>query len=54
MESLRLRLSNNRKFLPLSATIALFAIAYLLGAAAFPAMQDGQAFFNLFITTPSC
>jgi len=52
MESLRLRLSNNRKFLPLSATIVLFAVAYLLGAVAFPAMQDGQAFFNLFITTP--
>jgi ribose/xylose/arabinose/galactoside ABC-type transport system permease subunit len=46
------RLSRNRKFLPLSATALLFAVAYLLGAASFPAMRDGQAFFNLLITTP--
>ena len=46
------KLSRNRKFLPLSATIGLFAVAYILGAFAFPAMRDGQAFFNLFITTP--
>ncbi len=46
------RLSRNRKFLPLSATIALFAVAYGLGALAFPGMADGQAFFNLLVTTP--
>ncbi|MGZ6315538.1 MAG: ABC transporter permease subunit, partial [Candidatus Limnocylindrales bacterium] len=39
-------------FLPLSATAALFVIAYLLGSVSFTAMRDGQAFFNLFITTP--
>jgi len=51
-QALSARLARNRKFLPLSATIGLFAAAYLLGALAFPAMRDGQAFFNLFITTP--
>ena len=52
MQTLSLRLSNNRRFLPLSATIGLFALAYLMGALAFPGMRDGQAFFNLFVTTP--
>jgi simple sugar transport system permease protein len=52
MTALMARLSNNRKFLPLSATIGLFAVTYFLGALAFPGMRDGQAFFNLFITTP--
>lgn len=52
LQGLGVRLTSNRKFLPLSATIGLFALAYLLGAGAFPAMRDGQAFFNLFITTP--
>ena len=46
------RFANNRQFLPLSATTVLFVVAYLLGAMSFPAMRDGQAFFNLFITTP--
>ncbi len=41
MQTLSLRLSNNRRFLPLSATIGLFALAYLLGALAFPGMRDG-------------
>lgn len=52
MQALSARLSFNRKFLPLSATIGLFAIIYLLGVVSFPAMQDGQAFFNLIITQP--
>jgi ribose/xylose/arabinose/galactoside ABC-type transport system permease subunit len=46
------RVEQHRKFLPLSATIALFVVVYLAGAFSFKAMQDGQAFFNLFITTP--
>jgi simple sugar transport system permease protein len=46
------RLADNRKFLPLTTTIALFAVSYIVGAISFPAMKDGQAFFNLFITTP--
>ena len=52
MQSLSLRLANNRKFLPLAATIALFVIAFVGGMILFPAMRDGQSFFNLFITTP--
>jgi ribose/xylose/arabinose/galactoside ABC-type transport system permease subunit len=46
------RFASKRRFLPLTATAVLFAVAYILGAAAFPAMRDGQAFFNLFVTTP--
>jgi len=46
------RVEQHRKFLPLSATIGLFVLVYLAGAFSFKAMQDGQAFFNLFITTP--
>ena len=52
MQTLGLRLANNRKFLPLGATVALFAIAFLAGTIFFPGMRDGQSFFNLFITTP--
>ena len=52
MQALGARLESKRRFLPLSATALLFAIAYILGAASFPAMRDGQAFFNLLITTP--
>ncbi len=46
------RFANTRRFLPLSATAVLFVAAYLLGATSFTAMRDGQAFFNLLITTP--
>jgi simple sugar transport system permease protein len=52
MQTLSLRLANKRKFLPLGATVTLFLIAFLGGTVLFPAMRDGQAFFNLFITTP--
>ena len=52
MQTWNLRLANSRKFLPLGATIALFALAFLAGTFFFPAMRDGQSFFNLFITTP--
>jgi galactofuranose transport system permease protein len=52
MLALRARVASKRRFLPLSATGLLFVVAYLLGAAAFPAMRDGQAFFNLLVTTP--
>jgi ribose/xylose/arabinose/galactoside ABC-type transport system permease subunit len=51
-QTLVARVERNRKFLPLAATIALFAIAYLYGWFSYPAMTDGQVFFNLFITTP--
>jgi simple sugar transport system permease protein len=34
---------------PLLTTIAIFILAYLIGAQMYPAMQKPQAFFNLFI-----
>ena len=52
MRSLIGRVEQQRKFLPLSATIGLFLLVYLAGVLAFQGMKDGQAFFNLFITTP--
>jgi ribose/xylose/arabinose/galactoside ABC-type transport system permease subunit len=52
IEAIGARLTSNRRFLPLTATAVLFAVAYLLGAVSFSGMRDGQAFFNLFITTP--
>ena len=52
MQALSARVASKRRFLPLSATALLFAVAYVLGAVAFPAMRDGQAFFNLLVTTP--
>ena len=52
MQSLDLRITRYRRFLPVSATIVLFAIAYLLGAVYFTGMRDPQAFLTLFITTP--
>jgi galactofuranose transport system permease protein len=52
MQTLSLRLANKRKFLPLGATVSLFALAFLAGTIMFPAMRDAQSFFNLFITTP--
>ena len=45
-------LDRNRKFLPLASTIGLFLLVYLWGFVSYPAMQDGQAFFNLFNAAP--
>ena len=45
-------ISKNRRFIPLSATILLFFIAYAYGLAAFPSMRDPQVFFNLFRNYP--
>ncbi len=45
-------LANNQRFLPLSATIVLFFVAYCLGAAFYDGMRDPQVFFNLFRTSP--
>ena len=50
--SLGTRITRYRRFLPVSATIVLFVIAYILGAVYFPGMRDLQVFFTLFITTP--
>jgi ribose/xylose/arabinose/galactoside ABC-type transport system permease subunit len=43
--------SNNRRFIPLSATVTLFFAAYAFGAVSYPAMRDPQVFFNLFRTS---
>lgn len=52
ISSLTARVERNRKFLPLSTTMGLFLVAYVLGAVAFSAMREGQAFTNLFNATP--
>ena len=51
-QALAVRIASKRRFLPLTATGVLFLVAYGMGALAFPAMRDGQAFFNLLVTTP--
>jgi galactofuranose transport system permease protein len=51
-QSFGARIASKQRFLPLAATAILFAIAFIVGAAAFPGMRDGQAFFNLLVTTP--
>jgi ribose/xylose/arabinose/galactoside ABC-type transport system permease subunit len=43
---------DNRKFLPLAATLGLFLLVYAWAAFAYPAMGDAQAFFNLFNIAP--
>lgn len=45
-QRIRLFLSGNG---PLLTTVAVFFLAYAVGAAMYPAMQKPQAFFNLFI-----
>ena len=45
-------LGNQRRFLSIYSTLGLFLLAYLFGILSFPAMRDGQAFMNLFNTTP--
>jgi ribose/xylose/arabinose/galactoside ABC-type transport system permease subunit len=45
-------ISKNRRFIPLSATVLLFFIAYAYGFTAFPSMRDPQVFFNLFRNYP--
>jgi ribose/xylose/arabinose/galactoside ABC-type transport system permease subunit len=45
-------IENNRKFVPLAATFALFVLIYLVGFIAFDAMRTGQAFFKLFDAAP--
>jgi simple sugar transport system permease protein len=52
MQSLGMNFSKYRRFLPLSATILLFAIAYVVGTLFYSGMRDGQVFFTLFITSP--
>jgi ribose/xylose/arabinose/galactoside ABC-type transport system permease subunit len=45
-------LSNNRKFLPLTITILLFFMAYLVGAGFYDGMREPQVFLNLFRSSP--
>jgi simple sugar transport system permease protein len=45
-------ISNNQRFIPLSATIILFLIVYAGGAIFYEGMRDPQVFLNLFRTTP--
>ena len=52
MQSLGMNFSKYRRFLPLSATILLFSIAYVVGAFFYSGMRDSQVFFTLFITSP--
>lgn len=45
-------ISNNRRFIPLTATAVLAFVAYGLGAVFYPGMRDPQVFLNLFRTSP--
>ena len=44
-------ISNNRRFIPLSATVTLFFVAYVFGAVSYKGMRDLQVFLNLFRTS---
>jgi ribose/xylose/arabinose/galactoside ABC-type transport system permease subunit len=44
--------SKYRRFIPLSATVLLFIVAYFYGLAAFPSMRDPQVFLNMFRNYP--
>ena len=48
MEKIGAFISNNRRFIPLSATVALFFVAYAFGAISYEGMRDPQVFLNLF------
>jgi simple sugar transport system permease protein len=41
-------ISNNQKFIPLTATAVLVLIAYGVGAVLYPGMRDPQVFLNIF------
>jgi simple sugar transport system permease protein len=43
-------ISNNRRFIPLTATAVLTFVAYGVGAVLYPGMRDAQVFLNLFRT----
>jgi galactofuranose transport system permease protein len=51
-QNLGTRINKYQRFLPLSATIVLFFVAYFFGVASFAPMRDSQVFFTLFITSP--
>jgi simple sugar transport system permease protein len=45
-------ISNNRRFIPLTATAVLVFVAYAGGAVFYEGMRDPQVFLNLFRTSP--
>ena len=49
---IRASIANNRRFIPIAATAALFLIAYSAGAGLYQGMRDPQVFLNLFRTSP--
>jgi len=51
MQKIGALISNNRRFIPLSATITLFFVAYVFGAVSYEGMRDPQVFLNLFRTS---
>lgn len=51
MRNISAWISNNQRFLPLSATVLLFFVAYVFGVLSYPSMRDPQVFFNLFRTS---
>jgi simple sugar transport system permease protein len=50
--ALRERLSRNRRFAPMAATITLFCLAYVVGMVLYDGMRDPQVFANLFRSSP--
>lgn len=52
LASPRAFLVNNRRFLPLAVTAALFFTIYAIGAFYYPGMRDPQVLFNLFRSNP--
>jgi ribose/xylose/arabinose/galactoside ABC-type transport system permease subunit len=45
-------ISDNQRFIPLTATALLAFVAYAAGVAIYPGMRDPQVFLNLFRTSP--
>ncbi|HXV97700.1 MAG TPA: galactofuranose ABC transporter, permease protein YjfF [Anaerolineae bacterium] len=52
MQKISAFISNNRRFIPLTATAVLFFVAYAIGAIFYEGMRDPQVFLNLFRTSP--
>src|SRR5688500_9494550 len=48
MQKIGAFISNNRRFIPLTATAVLFFVAYAVGAIFYEGMRDPQVFLNLF------
>jgi ribose/xylose/arabinose/galactoside ABC-type transport system permease subunit len=48
MQKIGTFVSNNRRFIPLTATVVLAFVAYGVGAILYPGMRDPQVFLNIF------